>query len=117
MRKTNLFKYVLGIAAWVVVALAVIGQVVQHLWNWLVPSLFHLSAITFWQALGIVALSRIVLGHGWHPSPGRGGPWFGRGRDIDIPGGRGGWKRYAAFWKDEGRVHYEGWLGRQDKEA
>lgn len=24
------------------------------LWNWLIPSIFHLTAITYWQAFGLV---------------------------------------------------------------
>jgi hypothetical protein len=40
------------------------GEVVRQLWNWLLPPLFGWSRITFWQALGILALSRILFG-GW----------------------------------------------------
>lgn len=32
------------------------------LWNWLMPLLFHLSVISFWQALGLLALSKILFG-------------------------------------------------------
>lgn len=38
------------------------GQIVLHLWNWLLPPLFGISQITFWQALGILVLSRILFG-------------------------------------------------------
>ena len=38
------------------------GQLVMSLWNWLLPSLFGWRAITFWQALGILALCRILFG-------------------------------------------------------
>ena len=38
------------------------GAVVRGLWNWLLPSLFGFPQITFWQALGILALSRILFG-------------------------------------------------------
>ena len=38
------------------------GSVVQWLWNWLTPPLFGLPQITFWQALGLLALSRILFG-------------------------------------------------------
>ena len=38
------------------------GQAVLHLWNWLMPSLFGLSAITFWQAVGLLSLSWILFG-------------------------------------------------------
>jgi uncharacterized protein (DUF2236 family) len=37
----------------------------MHLWNWLVPALFGWRTITFWQAVGLLALCRILFG-GWH---------------------------------------------------
>jgi hypothetical protein len=38
------------------------GEVVMLLWNWLAPTLFGLRQITFWQALGLLALCRILFG-------------------------------------------------------
>jgi len=53
------------------------GELVLQLWNWLLPTLFGWRQITFWQALGLLALCRILFGgFGRH---GSGGPNF-RGR-------------------------------------
>jgi hypothetical protein len=41
---------------------AIGGGLVQLLWNWLLPALFGLPALTFWQALGLLALCRILFG-------------------------------------------------------
>jgi hypothetical protein len=38
------------------------GEAVKLLWNWLTPPLFGFRAITFWQAIGLLALCRILLG-------------------------------------------------------
>jgi hypothetical protein len=38
------------------------GAVVRWLWNWLLPPLFGWPAITFWQALAMLALCRILFG-------------------------------------------------------
>ena len=38
------------------------GEIVKLLWNWLVPSLFGWQPVTFWQALGLLALCRILFG-------------------------------------------------------
>ena len=47
------------------------GYVVRQLWNWLLPPLFGWHGITFWQALGLLALCRILFGGlGLHSSPG-----------------------------------------------
>ena len=41
---------------------AIGGGVVMLLWNWLTPALFGLRLITFWQAIGLLALCRILFG-------------------------------------------------------
>jgi len=40
------------------------GEIVLQLWNWLLPPLFGWHEITFWQALGLLVLCRILFG-GW----------------------------------------------------
>src|SRR5262245_47196867 len=46
----------------VLLFIAIGGGIVQQLWNWLLPPIFDLRPISFWQALGILALSRILFG-------------------------------------------------------
>jgi hypothetical protein len=62
---------ILGIALFTFIG----GEVVQQLWNWLLPPLFGWRLITFWQALGILILCRILFGgfggHGHRGSKGR----------------------------------------------
>ena len=41
---------------------AIGGLVVRELWNWLLPSLFGWRAVTFWEALGLLLLCRILFG-------------------------------------------------------
>lgn len=53
------------------------GVVVEHLWNWLLPPLFGWHVLTFWQAVGLLALCRILFGN---IGPGGGGPGGMRGR-------------------------------------
>jgi hypothetical protein len=38
------------------------GEIVMQLWNWLTPQLFGWHQITFWQAIGILLLCRILIG-------------------------------------------------------
>ena len=57
-----------------VVAVAVFGFVVMSLWNWIGPAVFGLRSITFWQALGVLILSKILFG-GFRGRPGYGGHW------------------------------------------
>jgi hypothetical protein len=41
---------------------AIGGGIVMLLWNWLAPALFGLGSLTFWQAIGLLALCRILFG-------------------------------------------------------
>ena len=70
MRKKWIFLVPLVIVVFVLF-IALGGQVVMRLWNWLLPTLFGWRQITFWQALGLLALCRILFG-------GLGGGGFGR---------------------------------------
>jgi hypothetical protein len=47
------------------------GGVVMLLWNAILVPVLHVGALTFWQGLGLLVLSRILFG-GF-----RGGPWGG----------------------------------------
>jgi hypothetical protein len=49
------------------------GEVVMQLWNWLLPTLVGWHQVTFWQAIGVLALCRILFG-------GFGGHGNGRGK-------------------------------------
>ncbi len=71
MRWKWVFLAPLAILA-IVAFVAIGGQVVMQLWNWLMPSIFGWRSITFWQAIGLLALCRILFGgvgsHGGHRS-------------------------------------------------
>ena len=43
-------------------AIALFGFIVMYLWNWLVPAVFGAHTVTFWQALGLLILARILVG-------------------------------------------------------
>lgn len=47
------------------------GWVVMLLWNWLMPEIFGLRRIGYWQAWGLLVLSGILFGR--HGSSGSGG--------------------------------------------
>jgi hypothetical protein len=55
---------VVGLTAFIALG----GFVVQQLWNWLLPPLFGFPTITVWQALGLLLLSRILVGGFGHGS-------------------------------------------------
>jgi hypothetical protein len=61
---------VFGIVAAAVFGL-VFGYLVMLLWNWLMPAIFGITTITYWQAFGIVILAKLIFGA------------LGRGKDHD----------------------------------
>jgi hypothetical protein len=70
MRKKWIFIAPLAILA-IPLFIFIGGEVVLHLWNWLLPPLFGWRQITFWQALGILVLCRILFGGFGHHGSGR----------------------------------------------
>jgi len=70
--------------------LSLVSFAVMTLWNCLIPGIFGFSVITFWQAMGLFILCKLLFGFG------RGG---GRGCGP-CGGGRAPWMR----WKMKERL-------------
>lgn len=73
----------------VTIALAGFGNAVKYLWNLVMPALFHLPAVDYWQAVALLGLSWIFFGswrafprpHGRHRGHCHGGAWCLHERD------------------------------------
>jgi len=50
--------YIIGLAILIVMLL---GMPLQLLWNWIMPNLFDLPYITFWQAVGLNLMATILF--------------------------------------------------------
>jgi len=61
MRRRRLFLIPL-IPLFILLFIAIGGTVVMQLWNWLLPPLFGWHPVTFWQAVGLLVLCRILFG-------------------------------------------------------
>jgi hypothetical protein len=125
-RVLRIIGMVLGGLALAVIAAFVFGLFVQLLWNWLMPSLFGLAKLTYWQAFGIIVLAKLIFSpFGVPPRPGR-GHWrhFGWNEDWRCGdeawkpnGSHRNWRHYGRYWREQGKAHFESWLnGRSDKE-
>jgi hypothetical protein len=114
-----------GVAIACVFALA-FGWLVMLLWNWLMPMLFGLKAITYWQAFGILLLSKVLfsgMGHGRrgplrHPlfmhnsHPG----WRRHLHDDWVPAGDPrNWVYYREYWNDRGKKDFEEYLNEKGR--
>ena len=116
-------KVIFGIVLISLLALLV-GYVVMLLWNWLMPELFGLSTIGFWQSVGLIILAKILFG-GFN-SNGRNKSRKGRGRfekrlrnrleERCRDNGTTKWQMYDQFWKDEGQAAYQAYIERRKKQ-
>jgi hypothetical protein len=73
MRRIGLWQ-VLRVAVIAAAAAAVLSFAVMSLWNALMPEIFAVKAISFWQALGLLALSKLLFG-GFRGFPAGGPRW------------------------------------------
>ena len=103
------------------------GLVVKVLWNWLMPAIFGLGKITFWQAFGIVLLAKLLFG-GFAYSHRNHDRRFERHfedrfkkfiraedsdeKDARMPGNGRKWRYFRQYWQDEGRAAFESYIQR-----
>ena len=67
----------------VAACLSAVSFVVMQLWNCLLPGILHVGTVTFWQAMGIFILCKILFGfgkggRGFGGPSGGGPPWMRR---------------------------------------
>lgn len=88
-----------GKAVLVVVAIGVLGWVVMMLWNWVIPAIFvGARSINFAHALGLLVLSRILIG-GFRGHGRRCGSRHWRKWEAMTPEER---ERFQAAWQSPG---------------
>ena len=112
---TKIFKVV--IMAILFIALFLLANyVLMRLWNWLMPDLFGLATINYWQALGIFIIAKLLFGFGGGGKSKSGSrhkknhksshKCSSLRRDFDE------WKHYDQFWKEEGEEAYKAYVER-----
>lgn len=117
--------FVLGILAAGLFAL-VFGFLVMVLWNWIMPAVFGLTTITYWQAFGLIILVKLIFGtlgrgknHERHPRFDR----FARRDRTDEDGEgeqgdhHGDWRPYRDFWKDVGKDAFRAYMEKRESET
>ena len=104
------------------------GMVVVWLWNWLMPMIFGLPEITFWQGVGLFILAKILFGgigsHGGDDSSPKsskkrhkhGGPdWRGDWK-AEWNKESHKWEHYDEWWESEGREAFAKYTEQADEE-
>ncbi len=54
-------RKIIGIIFLAIIGVLAFGSIVMLLWNNLMPQIFHLPIIDFWQALGLLILTKILF--------------------------------------------------------
>lgn len=104
MRRKRILWFAVRAIPIFILAAALFGFFVKALWNWLVPPIFGWQAIGYWQAIGLLVLSKILFG-GFRGGRGWGGPGrFG-------PGGRMAWRQRWESMSEEERERFRAGMG------
>jgi len=56
------FAKAIFFAAMAIVFVFAVGYIVMYLWNWILPDAIGANEITFWKAIGLFVLTRILFG-------------------------------------------------------
>lgn len=94
----------------------IFGYAVMASWNAVIPGLFSLAAIDYWQAVALLVLGRILFGsfsHKGHRHGGRYRPRFGRHHKCAAPTEDRSAELYTAWWDSEGEAAFKAYLARQ----
>lgn len=100
------------------------GYFVMLLWNWLMPVIFHLGTIGYWQGFGMVLLAKLLFSPFRISGP---RPWRSKGKafpeemdwgskdDWELKGGWHQWRHYKEYWRTEGKEAFEKYLNKMEK--
>ncbi|SDM15694.1 hypothetical protein [Kriegella aquimaris] len=113
------FKILFAIIAVIIFAL-LLGYGIMWLWNWLIPDLFGLTTINYWQAVGILVLAKILFGGLGNHNPGKSKGKKGRRcipqKQDSLKSNFSKWKHYEKFWEEEGQEAYNKYVERIQQE-
>jgi hypothetical protein len=57
----NIVNIILGLTLIILGGLILLGAPLMYVWNWIVPSIFGLRYITFWEAVGLNLIAGILF--------------------------------------------------------
>lgn len=117
MRSKNLFAIV-GMVLLIIIGITALitlcGFVTMKLWNWLVPELFGLASITFWQAIGLLILFKILFGGIGSSSSKKDKKHKNYCKDDKPKKDFSKWQLYDKYWKEEGEVAFNAYVDRSN---
>lgn len=120
-----------------IIAIFLLGWIVMLLWNALIPVLFHGPVLDYWQAVGLLVLTRVLVGirgrrglmHGiWHWKK-WGAPWRWRkrgwnfdeavkgpnGSNVCGPWGSEWWQKWQTMTPEERQQAKADWKSKKEE--
>ncbi len=115
--------FVLGIFAAIGFALLT-GLIIMWLWNWLMPEIFGLTTINYWQAVGIIILAKFLFGGFRSRRSNKKYSKFRKRFNEKYKAKYGDaskrdfakWKFYDEYWEEEGKNAYDDYVERRQNE-
>jgi hypothetical protein len=94
-----------------IVGLAILfGFVLMWLWNWLMPEIFDLPELSYWQAVGIFILSKLLIGGFGSDSGSKSSSKSDNNCEKKSKKDFSKWKNYNKFWEEKGESYYEEYM-------
>jgi len=111
-REGNTLMRVSYIIKWIVIGVVMacafaflFSFFVKLIWNAVIPDIFGLPQITFWQAFGLTVLIKLLFGGGFHKHPKR---HIHQKSCKDIKDLRSA--DFRKFWEEDGRMLFEEYM-------
>lgn len=105
------------IAGGVVLFGLALGYLIMWLWNSLMPALFSLPEITYWQSVGIFILARIIFGCSIGSGEGKEKKSSKNKKNKNEEqnsedGDNESWEHYNEWWENEGKKAFDEYVNK-----
>ncbi|QCX01673.1 hypothetical protein FGM00_16710 [Aggregatimonas sangjinii] len=100
-----------------IVFLLLFGYGFMLLWNWLMPDIFGLPVLSYWQGVGILVMAKLLFGNfegkGRKKHRKKSSPRFRDRKNDYCKNDFSKWQFYDEFWKEEGEEAFKDFLERK----
>ena len=106
---------VIFIGLFITAVIALVGYIAMSLWNNLMPEIFGLPTLSYWQTIGLGLLIKILFGgFGCGGSKKSSNNSNKKCKDKNTKTDFSKWKHYDKFWEEEGSLYYDKYVEKQN---
>jgi hypothetical protein len=135
-RPLSIIRHVIGGLIFAALFALIFAVLVKLLWNGIMPAVFDLGTISFWQAFGIILLAKMIFGgigpryNHYHP---RRIYYYSKDRrylykwirnnyrfdddELNSMSRRKKWEYYKQYWRNEGKAAFEAYIKKIEGES